>query len=264
MVDVNCKICGDSFYTSPGHIKKSWGKYCSQNCKNKAFTGSGNPRWMGGLNVRQCQTCGIFFNCKPSHIKIGEGKYCSRKCFLETLNRKEKRICTNCGKEFMAFQCHIKRGGGLSCSVECSRENNKKNTSNQIRQFGVMNIFGGGKGGKRKDLDNKYFRSSWEANYARYLNFLIRLDVITKWEYESETFEFPIKKGSKFYTPDFKLTYSNGVIEYHEIKGYMDQKSYTKIRRMEKYYPNISLILIDGKQYRKLKKEFGRSILNWE
>ena len=30
-----------------------------------------------------------------------------------------------------------------------------------------------GKGGKRKDLDNVYFRNSWEANYARFLNYKI-------------------------------------------------------------------------------------------
>ena len=60
------------------------------------------------------------------------------------------------------------------------------------------------RGGKRADLANRYFRSSWEAKWARYLNWLASLHEIWGWEYEPQTFEFvEIKKGTRFYTPDF-------------------------------------------------------------
>ena len=53
--------------------------------------------------------------------------------------------------------------------------------------------------GKREDLNNLFVRSSWEANYARYLNWLVGLGEIKSWEYEPEEFEFKtIKKGNRF------------------------------------------------------------------
>ena len=62
------------------------------------------------------------------------------------------------------------------------------------------------RGGKRLDLNSKYFRSSWEANYARYLNFLIKHNQLYKWEYEADTFVFEaIKRGTRSYIPDFKI-----------------------------------------------------------
>lgn len=101
-----------------------------------------------------------------------------------------------------------------------------------------------------------YFRSKWEANYALYLDFLIKTKQIKNWEYESEVFVFEkINFGTKRYCPDFKVFNTDDSIEYHEVKGYMDAKSKTKLRRMEKYFPEISLILIDGKFYRDMMKK---------
>lgn len=258
-----CDICGKGFYASPGHLKMGQGKYCSLQCRTKAFSGSGNPNWMGGLKIQECQFCGILFNCKPSHIKIGEGKYCSKKCYLEVHQKKECN-CLNCGKTFEAHQCHINRGGGLFCSVSCRNENYKKSIKKDINKFGKMKIFGGGKGGKREDLGGIYFRSSWEANWARYLNLLVKVGMIIKWEFEPDTFEFPVKRGSKFYTPDFKLFNPDGTTEYHEVKGYMDQKSKTKLKRMGIYYPKILMSIIDQKRYRFMTKKFRKVIGNWE
>ena len=122
-----------------------------------------------------------------------------------------------------------------------------------------------GNGGRRADLGNRYFRSSWEANWARYLNLLIKLGEIKAWEYESETFEFEgIKRGGKFYTPDFKVTSSDGSIEFHEVKGYMDQRSATKLKRMKKYHPKVLLRLVDKKVYRDMAKMFSATLPNWE
>lgn len=111
------------------------------------------------------------------------------------------------------------------------------------------------KSGKRADLDNRYFRSAWEANYARYLNWLVARGQIARWEYEPDTFVFEaIKRGSRFYTPDFKVYGNDGRFEYHEVKGYMDQRSATKLKRMAKYYPEVRIVLIDRPVYQSIAK----------
>jgi hypothetical protein len=113
------------------------------------------------------------------------------------------------------------------------------------------------------DINGKdiFFRSSWEANYALYLDFLIKAKQIKKWEYEIDTFWFEkIKRGIRSYKPDFKIFNNNGSIEYHEVKGYMDKKSITKIKRMAKYYPKIKLIVIDQYSYKDIKKKVGKML----
>lgn len=122
-----------------------------------------------------------------------------------------------------------------------------------------------GKIGKRADLDDLFLRSSWEANYARYLNWLIGLGEIKDWEYEPDTFEFiKIKRGTRFYTPDFKVTNTDDMVEYHEVKGWMDDKSKTKLKRMAKYYPDVKIILIDASAYRAIEKQARYLVANWE
>ncbi|HFD04779.1 MAG TPA: hypothetical protein ENJ25_01385 [Firmicutes bacterium] len=106
---------------------------------------------------------------------------------------------------------------------------------------------------------NMFFRSKWEANYALYLDFLIKQKQIQKWEYEKDTFVFKkIKFGTRSYKPDFKIYNNIRTIEYHEVKGYMDSKSKTKIKRMAKYYPYIKLIIIDSDIYKDIKRKLGK------
>lgn len=99
-------------------------------------------------------------------------------------------------------------------------------------------------GGQRK-----YFRSMWEANYARYLQYLKKMGHIKNWEHEPETFWFhEIKRGTRTYLPDFKITQNDGTHYWVEVKGYMDSKSQTKIKRFRKYYPDETLE-IKGKKW---------------
>jgi len=121
------------------------------------------------------------------------------------------------------------------------------------------------KGGKRADLDNRYFRSGWEANYARYLNWLMGLKEIAAWEYEPDTFVFHgVTRGAITYTPDFKIAYKTGVVEYHEIKGWMDSKSKTRLRRMAKYYPDVPVRVVGEKEYNRLASQVSGFIPHWE
>lgn len=121
-----------------------------------------------------------------------------------------------------------------------------------------------GRGGKRDDLGGLYVRSAWEANWARYLNWQRDRGLIVSWEFEPETFEFPIKRGSRFYTPDFRVTLPDGMVEYHEIKGYMDQRSATKLKRMKKYHPAVKIVLIDKDRYQGVAQSVSALIPEWE
>jgi hypothetical protein len=108
---------------------------------------------------------------------------------------------------------------------------------------------------------NMFFRSGWEANYALYLDWLIKLNQIKNWEYEKDVFVFEkIQFGNRSYRPDFKIFKNDDTIEYHEVKGWMDKKSKTKLNRMKKYYPEIKVVLIDSKFYRSIKKNVGKII----
>ena len=101
-----------------------------------------------------------------------------------------------------------------------------------------------------------YFRSKWEANYALYLDFLVSNNEIVNWDYETDKFVFEkIQFGTRSYTPDFKIYNNDGSIEYHEVKGYMDSRSKTKLKRMKKYYPEVKLLLIEKKQYNEILKK---------
>lgn len=114
------------------------------------------------------------------------------------------------------------------------------------------------KAGRRADLDNTYFRSSWEANMARYYNF-----AKIKWEYEPKIFYFEgIKRGTTSYTPDFYLPEED---RWVEVKGYMDDKSKVRLKRFAKYYPEEynKLEIITKEEYNEYRK-YGRLIKGWE
>ena len=121
------------------------------------------------------------------------------------------------------------------------------------------------RGGKRNDLGGIYFRSAWEANYARYLNWLVEKKEIHSWEYEPKTFVFEaIKRGARSYLPDFKVINHDGSHVWHEVKGWMGQPSKTRLKRMGKYYPEEKLIVIDSKWFASANKTLGRMIPYWE
>lgn len=106
-----------------------------------------------------------------------------------------------------------------------------------------------------------FFRSKWEANYALYLNFLIKQGEIDRWEYEPESFLFEkIRSGTRTYRPDFKVYKKDGSFVFHEVKGWMDPKSLTKLKRMRIYFPHIKIIVIDGDSYKDVKSKIGRML----
>jgi hypothetical protein len=120
--------------------------------------------------------------------------------------------------------------------------------------------------GRRADLGDIYFRSRWEANYARYLNLLVKMGVVTEWAYEPETFWFEgIRRGTASYKPDFRVRYKDDPTPvYVELKGWVQPKDRTKWKRMAKYHPHIKLEIIGAKEFAALKAKWASAIPNWE
>jgi len=120
------------------------------------------------------------------------------------------------------------------------------------------------KRGKRSDLGNIFFRSRWEANYARYLNFLKARGEIKSWDFEPKTFVFHgVTRGQLTYTPDFLVTESDGSHIWHEVKGWMTPESKAKLKRMAAHYPDERLIVIGPKEYRAIA-QYARLFDGWE
>lgn len=119
--------------------------------------------------------------------------------------------------------------------------------------------------GMRADL-GLYVRSRWEANYGRILNLRLTLGEIDGWKYEPKEFEFPVKRGNRFYKPDFQVF--SHALGYHwvELKGYMKpgDASSVKLKRMQKYYPQEQVILIREREYQELERTYAKLIPEWE
>jgi len=117
----------------------------------------------------------------------------------------------------------------------------------------------------REDL-NKYFRSKWEANFARALTFE---GII--WEYEHKKFPFYDENGEIIcvYTPDFFTDH------YIEIKGHANEanrwtcnctrceRDKFKLMLMEEQYPDIPIEIVGRKEYSEIATKYS-TIPHWE
>jgi len=198
-----------------------------------------------------------------AQFELYEHHFCSKECYGqanaktdEESMRTARAICAMCGEEFYANVYDVPVHGNRFCSQSCYGAWRAQNA-----HIGYSHA----RGGKRDDLDGLYVRSSWEANWARYLNWLKDQGEIEKWEYEPDTFWFDaIKRGNRSYTPDFKVRWADGTVEYHEVKGYMDRASRTKLNRMRKYYPNVMVKIIDKAAYYSVATDVRSFIPEWE
>lgn len=109
-----------------------------------------------------------------------------------------------------------------------------------------------------------YYKSKWEAKYARYLQWLLELGDITSWEYEPETFWFDkIKRGVCSYLPDFRVKKNDGSVVYYEVKGFLSPKSITKIKRMARYHPTVNVVLVQKPWFEKNAPTLKKIIPSW-
>ena len=122
--------------------------------------------------------------------------------------------------------------------------------------------------GRRADLGEMFFRSGWEANYARILNLLKEENEIYHWVFEPNTLPFPVDRRPFSYTPDFMVWRRDDrdhcYVEYVEIKGQMDDLSKLKHRHMEQFYPDVKIRVIEEPEYKNLQTVFSPRIEKWE
>lgn len=155
--------------------------------------------------------------------------------------------------------------GIIHCTPEAI-ERRRLHMSKLRASMPAENCYSRCRSGRREDLGKTFFRSSWEANYARYLNLLLKIGAIEKWDYEPETFWFSdVLRGTNSYKPDFRIKHKgNTILEYIEIKGWITPKDRTKWRRMAKYHPKINLTIVAEKEYRSLAQKWSSAIPQWE
>lgn len=112
-----------------------------------------------------------------------------------------------------------------------------------------------------------YFKSLYEINYARVLEFLKQHKSIKDWEYEPTVFEFPkdqYKASPFYYKPDFFVTLPDTTHQWHEVKGWMNPTSRAKLKRFAKHYPQEVIIIIDKDWFKQHAKNYKRLIPGWE
>lgn len=138
------------------------------------------------------------------------------------------------------------------CKLKGQKRPNTSKSLILAYKEGRMNLNKYTNGYYRKDL-KQYFRSNWEANYARILNYK-KID----WKYEPEVFSLIIDNKEVTYRPDFYLPKTK---KYIEIKGYWKEDSKKKY---EKFAKTHKIILIDKESYQKLTKLYKNKIKKWE
>ena len=121
---------------------------------------------------------------------------------------------------------------------------------------------------------------------------------IDKWEYEPKKFYFDkeranrvwelykrkltgIREGVTNYTPDFRVQGmkmheslvqgdmfdSHGIGTNHfwiEVKGFMDSKDRTKLKRMSQYYPEEEIVVVDKTWFTLNMRKYRSLIPDWE
>lgn len=126
------------------------------------------------------------------------------------------------------------------------------------------NVYSRCKRGFREDI-GFFVRSRWEANYARYLMWLKDRGEISSFEYEPTTFRFDgVSRGPYTYKPDFLVVEKDGRRAYHEVKGWMDSASRSRLKRFAKFYPEHAMVVVDAKGYREIQKKLSTVIPGWE
>ncbi len=271
---IKCEQCHKEIKVSFNNLRK---KFCSRNCYNeyKNFTPI----------VSKCEVCEKLINT----VKEKRQKFCSYKCSY--IGRRKERIirkCLECGKK---FEDYVKKNKGIHtfCSQECWRKHSKQvevtkvcpqckkefvfkkclnNTTKhkdkifcsrecQCRFLFFYSNYAShnrGNSGKRLDLNNQFFRSTWEANFARICN-----EYNTEWLYESERFWLPELKS--FYHPDFFLPEVN---LYVEITGMMTERKLLKLQYFQKNYPEKVILHITQEDWRQYFAQFKPLVKEWE
>lgn len=100
---------------------------------------------------------------------------------------------------------------------------------------------------KRTLYRGVWYASKSEARYARYLDALKKKGTIESWERQVR---YTLKvNGEKVcqMVPDFRVTYPNGKVELHEVKGHPTPVWKMKMRLFKALYPDMEYVVIPAK-----------------
>jgi len=192
--EIICSVCNKIVYVAKCFSNRTT---CSNVCSKLRLK---NEKILKIYNVvtRKCKNlaCDQTFNCNENSTQ----KFCSLNCGKTTRINRVLRYCLVCNKELFVKKSyeHIK-----FCNILCNRKG---------QSLGLVKSHTNGRTGWRSDIENSpYFKSSFEADYARYLYFLG-----INFQYEHKVFEIKIQNKTKYYTPDF---YLQDYDEFIELKG---------------------------------------------
>jgi hypothetical protein len=84
------------------------------------------------------------------------------------------------------------------------------------------------------------YRNKWERQYAALLDLQLASGMIAEWLYESDVL---VAAGGTKYKPDFRVTYTTGLVEYHEVKGYTRSRDAVRMRECAAVSPHPIVVL---------------------
>lgn len=251
-----CKQCGREFAVRRSTPRKYCSLACAYASKDRIVE---RPKDRG---FRTCACCNKTW--KVTTRNQGRLTYCSSACCGAARTRTmamETRNCIICKKAFQTRTAAPLK----TCSPKCRNVRRSDVTLNtHLNSPPSSPRYSNRKSGRRADLGGLFFRSAWEANYARYLNALITIGQVESWRHEPRVFVFPSKRGARSYRPDFEVVTTGGVVEYHEVKGYDYPRGKSCRRKMKRYYPKEKVVLVDKKEYEPIARAFRRVLPQWE
>jgi len=81
---------------------------------------------------------------------------------------------------------------------------------------------------------NARFRNAWERQYADHLEAKRVRGEILRWDYEPETLRLADRTTL---CPDFRVVLPDGLIEFHEVKGFRREDAMIKIKVAAELHP---------------------------
>lgn len=274
--------------TVANHAKKMVEDY---NLNPSILRTSGKPRFY----ARYCQNilCHEIIYLSSEEIKNQKEAFCSPGCVsaqkvplpaetkVRSLYKKEgfvstaKQLDLSFGFLARVFEHYNISPEDFPENVLVTPANVAQRQTQRIKQR--RSAFSNTRTGFRKHLGFTV-RSSWENNFCLYLQ-----HKNIKYEYEPKTFYFPERTGATAYVPDFKLTINRREV-WCEVKGRIDSKDRTKMRRMREHFPDVfrkmtyvaekpgckadlsykKLGLKPFVYYNDINKEFGNILKYWE
>lgn len=272
-----CEGCGKEYYVPDWKAKRTKPRFCSTECKEKyklSLLDKNSPNF--NLIICNCSNCEKeIFRTKYS-LKDKIHIFCNAQCQKEfqrginhpsfgkrDLKSSQRMIKNNPAKRLdvrKKMSLAAKRRGRQThqdgrifenyCCRECGNPISfraalygdgycKKcaHSGNRNCNFGKTIII------KTCIYDKKWFKSSWEANFAKWCD-----GSGIKWEYEPKAFEVKLNKITH-YTPDFYLPEFDC---YIEIKGRWMNDAKEKINTFFIKYPNINLQIFEQKKLKEL------------